>query len=60
MTGDESKTVQPTLSPLQHGYLEALIEKGYGKNKSEVARYLIQREIDDLLRSGVLKEPEST
>ena len=55
---NDSKTVQPTLSSLQNEYLEQLIEKGYGKSKSEVARYLIQREIDDLLRSGVLKQKE--
>jgi hypothetical protein len=27
----------------------------YGSNPTEVARYLILREIDDLIRTGVLK-----
>ncbi|MEE2690708.1 MAG: hypothetical protein VX640_04110 [Pseudomonadota bacterium] len=55
MAGEASKTVQPTLSPAQHEQLEQLRKKGYGKSKSEVARYLIQRELDDLIRAGVVK-----
>ena len=35
-------------------YLRQLVEQGYGQNVSKVADYLIDREIDDLLRSGVL------
>ena len=51
----ETKTVQPAFSTEALGYLDQLVELGgYGKNRSEVARYLIIREIDDLLRAGVL------
>ena len=36
--------------------LAALVdEKTYGANPTEVARYLIQRGLDDLVRCGVLK-----
>ncbi len=51
----DSKTVQPTLSAEALAYIDQLIEiGGYGKNPSEVARYLISRELDDLLRAKVL------
>ena len=32
---------------------------GYGTNPTEVARYLIQRSIDDLRRAGVLRSDQS-
>lgn len=35
-------------------YLEQLVEQGYGQTIRKVADYLIDREIDDLLRAGVL------
>ena len=32
-------------------YLDQLIEQGYGKDRDEVCMYLIDRELDDLLRA---------
>lgn len=36
-------------------YLEQLVEQGYGQSTSKVVDYLIDREVDNLLRCGVLK-----
>lgn len=49
-----SQKVEPSLDQPTLASLDLLIEKGYGKNKSDVARYLILREIDDLKRAGIL------
>lgn len=53
-----TKKVEPTLPANAYARLEALVEIGiYGSNPTEVARYLILRELDELLRQGVLKNP---
>lgn len=49
-----SVKVEPSLDQPTLAALDALIERGYGKTRADVARYLIQREIDDLKRAGVL------
>lgn len=50
--------VYATVSEQTSRYLSDLIEIGsYGNNPSEVAAYLIQRGIDDLLRTHVLTKP---
>lgn len=36
-------------------YLDQLIELGYGENRGDVADYLVARELDELLRAGVLR-----
>jgi hypothetical protein len=51
--------VEPRLPPELFSRLERLVEIGtYGSNPTEVARYLIVRGIDDLIRAGVLKADE--
>ena len=54
------KSEKPT-KPLEIGLpvaafeaLRELVKKGYGQTPTEVGRYLIQREIDDLRRTGVI------
>jgi hypothetical protein len=48
--------VEPRLPPKAFAQLQRLVEMGtYGSNPTEVAKYLILREIDDLTRTGVLK-----
>ena len=51
--------VEPTLPAATLKCLETLAKMGTygGDNKTEVARYLITRMIDDLIRAGVLKPP---
>jgi hypothetical protein len=50
--------VEPRLPQKAFDQLEKLAEIGtYGSNPTDVARYLILRELDDLLRTGVLKPP---
>ena len=50
-----SRKVEPTLAPEEFAALERLVDLGYGHNPTDVARYLIRRELDDLKRTGVLK-----
>lgn len=53
---EPTKKVEPRLSPKVHAQLQRLVDIGtYGGNPTEVAKYLILREIDDLTRAGVLK-----
>jgi hypothetical protein len=53
---EQTKKVEPRLPPKVFAKLHKLVEVGtYGSNPTEVARYLILREIDDLIRTGVLK-----
>ena len=53
---NETRKVHPTLSEQMLDFLDDLIAIGnYGNSRSEVARYLIQRGIDDLLRNNVLR-----
>jgi hypothetical protein len=47
-------TVEIGLPPEEYACLEYLKKEGYGNNPTEVARYLIRRELDDLRRTGVL------
>jgi hypothetical protein len=50
-----TRKVEPMLPADAYACLEKLAEMGrYGSNPTEVARYLIMREIDDLTRNGVL------
>ena len=52
---NESRKVHPTITVQATGYFQHLVKIGYGKNRTEVAAYLIQRGLDDLIRTGVLK-----
>jgi hypothetical protein len=53
---NDTTKVQPTISAQTSRYLDRLVEIGaYGNTPTAVAAYLIQREIDDLIRSGVLR-----
>jgi hypothetical protein len=56
-----TRQVKPWLPADAYACLEFLAKLGrYGSNPTDVARYLILREIDDLTRSDVLpKEPFS-
>jgi hypothetical protein len=57
---NKADKVQPALAPQVHEYLEQLVVLGgYGNTKTEVARYLIHREIDDLIRAKVLPHKAS-
>ncbi len=51
-----SVKVHPLIPSPYVGYFVQLKKLGYGKNRTEVAAYLIQRSVDDLIRAGVLKE----
>jgi hypothetical protein len=52
---EPTKKVEPRLQPKVFTQLQRLVEIGtYGSNPTEVAKYLILREIDDLTRAGVL------
>jgi hypothetical protein len=43
-------------SPEQTGYLEQLVRLGlYGKNRTDVARYLVIQGLERLAREGILK-----
>jgi hypothetical protein len=54
-----TKKVEPRLTPKAYARLQRLVEIGnYGATPTEVAKYLILREIDDLIRAGVLKPDE--
>lgn len=53
-----SRKVEPTLPADAYERLVELSKiPGYGTTPTEVARYLILREIDDLTRARVLKPP---
>lgn len=52
---DICQKIEPRLSKHHHACLRVLAKRGYGTNPTDVARYLITREIDDLKRSNVLK-----
>jgi hypothetical protein len=53
---DSSGKVNPTLSASAIRCLEVLAKMGrFGSTKTEVAAYLIMRELDDLTRAGVLR-----
>lgn len=49
------KSVDVKLPQVTYAALSQLVKAGYGQNPTDVARYLIQREVDDLRRSGVIK-----
>jgi hypothetical protein len=53
---EPTKKVEPRLHPKAFAQLKQLAQIGtYGSNATEVAKYLIQRGLDDLIRAGVLK-----
>lgn len=53
--------VHPTISVQTADYLKQLVDLGaYGNNPTAVAAYLIQRGIDDLLRTQVLTKIASS
>jgi hypothetical protein len=56
---EASGQVTATLSPKVIQHLEELAKEGTygGPTPSQVAAYLIMREIDDLIRAGVLRRP---
>lgn len=46
-----------TATPKLVAYLERLIaEEGYGNSKAEVARTLLWRGVEDLIKGGILKQ----
>lgn len=54
-----TRKVEPRLPAATFSKLEQLVEIGtYGDNPTEVARYLIIRGIDDLIRAQVLRIEE--
>ena len=56
---EPTKKVEPRLPPKVFAQLQKLTQMGaYGSNPTEVAKYLILRQIDDLIRAGVLKIDE--
>lgn len=48
------KKVEPRLPADAYARLKELVKKGYGNSPTDVAKYLILREIDDLKRTRVL------
>jgi hypothetical protein len=50
----ESKKVQPVLSAQFRRYLDQLVNIGYAKTATEAAQYLIERGIDDLIRTRTI------
>jgi len=55
------KCVEIGLPPEEFACLEFLKKVGgYGANPTEVARYLLRREFDDLRRAGVLPKPQAS
>ena len=55
----ETREVKVRLPAVTYDELVRLAnEHGYGSNPTEVARYLILREVDDLKRTGVLQNRE--
>jgi hypothetical protein len=50
------KKIQPVLSKQFHAHLDRLVTLGYGGTPTEVAKYLLQRGLDDMLRSGPLSK----
>ena len=55
---EPTRKVEPRLPQKAYAQLQNLADIGtYGSNPTDVARYLILRELDDLLRAGVLKTP---
>jgi hypothetical protein len=50
----KSEKVQPTLSAQFRRYLDQMVEIGYGKTPTEAAQYLIDRGIDDLIRTRTI------
>jgi hypothetical protein len=53
------RKVNPSLPAESYACLERLVGLGYGGNPTEVAKFLILREVDDLKRAGVLKPIET-
>jgi hypothetical protein len=51
--------VQPVLSAQFRRYLDQLVNLGYGKTPTDAARYLIDRGIDDLIRSKTIRTGRS-
>jgi len=48
--------VQPRLPPIMHAYLDALLDLGvYGKDKTDVARTLIEDGIKRSLADNIIK-----
>jgi hypothetical protein len=50
----ETVKVHPSMNPASHAHLEELVGFGYGNTATEVARYLIQKGLDELLQSGLI------
>ena len=54
----QTTRVSPTITIQTHEQLEQLAEMGlFGSNPSDVARYLITRALEELIRSNVLPPP---
>jgi hypothetical protein len=51
---NESRKVQPVLSVQFRRHLDDLVDLGYAKTPTEVAQYLIERGIDDLIRTKTI------
>jgi hypothetical protein len=52
---NQSKKIHPMLSEQFHTYLGQLVDVGYGNTPTDAARYLIERGIDDLIRSKTIR-----
>lgn len=51
---EKTRKVEPRLHPKAYKRLEMLVQEGtYGSNPTEVSKYLILRELDDLRRAGL-------
>ncbi len=51
-----NERVQPRLPPIMHAYLDALLDLGtYGKDKTDVARTLIEDGVKRALADSVIK-----
>lgn len=54
---EPAKKVEPRLAPGAYACLQWLVKKKrYGNNPTEVAKYLILREIDDMERAGMFRD----
>ena len=54
------KRIELGLPVAAYECIEDLVTQGYGANPTEVVRFLVLREIDDLKRAGVLKPPAAS
>jgi hypothetical protein len=51
---NESRKVQPVLTAQYCRYLDQMVEIGYAKTATECAQYLIERGMDDMIRTRTI------